>query len=76
MPKTIVITGAGDGLGRALAKRFAREGEKVILLGRTAAKVEAVAREIGDHALAIGRRVVSGICATGLCSDRRARFQD
>lgn len=47
MSKTIVITGAGDGLGRALARRFARDGERVILLGRTLAKVEAVANELG-----------------------------
>ena len=47
MGRTIVITGAGDGLGRALARRFARDGETVILLGRTLAKVEAVAAELG-----------------------------
>ena len=53
MAKNIVITGAGVGLGRALARRFANEGEKVILLGRTAAKVEAAAAEIGSNASAI-----------------------
>jgi meso-butanediol dehydrogenase / (S,S)-butanediol dehydrogenase / diacetyl reductase len=47
MGKTIVITGAGDGLGRALARRFAKDGETVILLGRTLSKVQAVATEIG-----------------------------
>lgn len=47
MGKTIVITGAGDGLGRALARRFAADGETVILLGRTLSKVQAVADEIG-----------------------------
>jgi meso-butanediol dehydrogenase / (S,S)-butanediol dehydrogenase / diacetyl reductase len=47
MGKTIVITGAGDGLGRALARRFAGDGETVILLGRTLSKVQAVADEIG-----------------------------
>lgn len=50
MSKVIVITGAGQGLGRALARRFAAEGESVVLLGRTAAKVEAVTREIGARA--------------------------
>ena len=54
MGKIIVITGAGDGLGRALARRFARDGETVILLGRTAAKVAAVAAELGAPHLAIG----------------------
>jgi NAD(P)-dependent dehydrogenase (short-subunit alcohol dehydrogenase family) len=45
--RVIVITGAGDGLGRALARRFARDGETVILLGRTLAKIQAVADELG-----------------------------
>ncbi|MDE2043422.1 MAG: SDR family NAD(P)-dependent oxidoreductase, partial [Alphaproteobacteria bacterium] len=48
MGKVIVITGAGDGLGRALARRFAKDGETVILLGRTLAKVQAVAEELGS----------------------------
>jgi meso-butanediol dehydrogenase / (S,S)-butanediol dehydrogenase / diacetyl reductase len=51
--KVIVITGAGDGLGRALARRFAADGESVVLLGRTLAKVEAAAAEIGQRALAV-----------------------
>jgi meso-butanediol dehydrogenase / (S,S)-butanediol dehydrogenase / diacetyl reductase len=51
--KTIVITGAGDGLGRALARRFAADGETVVLLGRTFSKVLAVAEEIGEPHLAI-----------------------
>ena len=53
MSKTIVITGAGDGLGRALARRFAKDGETVILLGRTLSKVQAVADEIGAPHLAV-----------------------
>lgn len=54
MAKTIVITGAGVGLGRALARRFAADGDNVVLLGRTAAKVEAAANEIGERATAMG----------------------
>ena len=53
MSKVIVITGAGVGLGRALARRFAADGDRVVLLGRTLAKVEAVAAEIGERAMAI-----------------------
>ena len=48
--KIIVITGAGDGLGRALARRFAADGETVVLLGRTLAKVQAVADELNAKA--------------------------
>jgi meso-butanediol dehydrogenase/(S,S)-butanediol dehydrogenase/diacetyl reductase len=51
--KTIAITGAGDGLGRALARRFAKDGDTVILLGRTLSKVEAVAAELGSPHFAV-----------------------
>ena len=59
MSKIIVITGAGLGLGRALARRFAADGEQVVLLGRTFSKVEAVAKELGERALAIACDVSS-----------------
>ena len=59
MSKIIVITGAGVGLGRALARRFAADGETVVLLGRTAAKVQAAAAEIGDRAMAVACDVSS-----------------
>ncbi|MEO6092886.1 MAG: SDR family oxidoreductase [Novosphingobium sp.] len=57
--RTIVITGAGAGLGRALARRFAREGETVGLLGRTLSKVQALAEELGEPAFAVGCDVAS-----------------
>jgi meso-butanediol dehydrogenase/(S,S)-butanediol dehydrogenase/diacetyl reductase len=53
MSKVIVITGAGAGLGRALARRFAADGESVVLLGRGFAKVRAVADELGARAMPI-----------------------
>lgn len=59
MHKTIVITGAGIGLGRALARRFAKDGETVLLLGRTLARVQAVADELGAPALAFACDVSS-----------------
>ncbi len=51
--KVIVITGAGIGLGRALARRFAKDGETVIALGRTLSKVQAVADELGAPHFAV-----------------------
>ena len=42
-----LVTGAGSGIGRATAIRLASLGAAVGCLGRTAAKVEAVAEEIG-----------------------------
>lgn len=40
--KVILVTGAGDGIGRAAAKTFACHGADVVLLGRTREKLEAV----------------------------------
>lgn len=44
--KTILITGAGDGIGKQAALHYAQHGATVILLGRTVAKLEAVYDEI------------------------------
>jgi meso-butanediol dehydrogenase / (S,S)-butanediol dehydrogenase / diacetyl reductase len=57
--KVIVITGANGGLGRALALRFANEGEKVVLLGRSLEKVQEVATAIGANAMAVACEVTS-----------------
>lgn len=59
MSKIIVITGAGAGLGKNLAQRFAADGETVVLLGRTFSKVQAVAAELGDRAMAVECDVAS-----------------
>lgn len=44
--KTILVTGAGDGIGRAAALSYARHGATVLLLGRTGSKLETVYDEI------------------------------
>jgi meso-butanediol dehydrogenase / (S,S)-butanediol dehydrogenase / diacetyl reductase len=53
MAKLIVITGAGSGLGRALARKFVADRDKVFLLGRTLAKLEKVVEELGKYAIPI-----------------------
>ncbi|MEV6986040.1 SDR family NAD(P)-dependent oxidoreductase [Sphaerisporangium sp. NPDC051017] len=46
-PKTVVITGGSDGIGAAAARRLHREGHRVVIVGRSPRKTQAVAREIG-----------------------------
>lgn len=43
--RVAVVTGAGTGIGRAIALRLSRGGAKVALLGRTAERLEKVAAE-------------------------------
>lgn len=45
--RTIVITGASDGIGAAAARRLSRDGHTVAVVGRSREKTNAVADEIG-----------------------------
>lgn len=54
--KVAIVTGAGQGIGEAIAAGYAQEGAKVILTGRTLGKLEDVAAKIasaGGTALAL-----------------------
>ena len=53
MTKTLLITGASSGIGAATAKAAAAAGWNVALLARSAERLEKLATEIGDAALAI-----------------------
>ncbi|MBO0128581.1 SDR family oxidoreductase [Agrobacterium sp. OT33] len=48
MSGTILITGATSGFGQATARRFVKEGWKVIGTGRRAERLEALAAELGS----------------------------
>ncbi len=44
--RTIVITGASDGIGAAAARRLRQSGENVVVVGRSESKAAAVAAEL------------------------------
>jgi 3-oxoacyl-[acyl-carrier protein] reductase len=44
--RRVVVSGGGTGLGRAIAKRFARDGESVVILGRRKDVLEETASQI------------------------------
>lgn len=56
--KTAVITGAGGGMGRAIALRFAQSGIRPLLVGRTEAKLRAVAEEVAVTGITAGLHIL------------------
>jgi NAD(P)-dependent dehydrogenase (short-subunit alcohol dehydrogenase family) len=51
--KTVVITGASDGIGAAAARKLDADGHRVVIVGRSPEKTAAVAKELGaDHFVA------------------------
>ncbi len=55
--KTVLITGAGTGIGRAIALACAREGAKVALVGRRRELLEAVSQDAGGVPLVLAADV-------------------
>ena len=46
--RTVIVTGAGSGIGRATASRIAREGGRVIAVDIAETRIKELAAEIGD----------------------------
>ena len=56
--RTAVITGAGQGMGRAIALKFAETDIRPILVGRTEAKLLSVADEVAAHGITAGVHIL------------------
>jgi short-subunit dehydrogenase len=60
LDRTVLVTGASSGVGEAAARQFAAEGARVLLVARTASALDAIAKEIGERAIAIPTDVSDG----------------
>lgn len=74
--KVALVTGAGTGIGRAVALAFLRQGYKVVLAGRRAEPLEAVAVEsgAGERALAVPADVGKAESVAALFSKIAEKF--
>jgi len=59
--KNVVITGASQGIGEKMADEFAARGANVLVVARSADKLEAVAARIGGHALTADLSTSEGV---------------
>ena len=68
--KTVIVTGAGRGIGRAIAERFASEGADVLCVGRTREPLEETAALCGSAWVVTGdvsrSEDVDGVLAAAL----------
>ena len=76
--KVAIITGAGQGIGEAIARLFAREGAKIIVNARTEAKVISVAEDItadGGVACGVPADIGESTGVEQLIEETQQRFQ-
>jgi NAD(P)-dependent dehydrogenase (short-subunit alcohol dehydrogenase family) len=72
--KVTIVTGAGSGIGRASAIRFAEEGARVTCVDINRDAVEVVAREIGEAAHAVGADVSDPTAVRAYTDDTVTRW--
>lgn len=75
--KVALVTGAGSGIGRACARKLYRNGYRVVLAGRRAAPLEALAddaRREGHEALAVPCDVSDAASVDALFATIRERY--
>ena len=69
-----LVTGAGRGIGAAIATRLAHEGARVTLLGRNRAALERLSAELGDATQVVCADVADGAAVAAAIAEAAARF--
>jgi len=73
-PRIALVTGAGSGIGRAVSAALATEGFTVVLAGRTLARLETAAAEIGGAAVALACDVRDPASVARVFAEVESRF--
>ena len=73
MPNSIAVFGAGPGLGQAVARRYAREGYAVTLVGRRQEPLDLLAKEL-TSAGATAHVITADLSHTEATPDWPGRF--